>query len=241
MARGVFTLEIEQALRLGQIDLAVHSLKDLPTEPVPGIVIGAISERIDVSDAVISRSGIRAAGASRGRCHRHQQPPACSPASSHAVGFPAGIDSWQCRNPHSQDHRSQTAPMMPRCWRPLASSASTCSMPRSKNSRWTSCFPPPARVRWRCSAATMIAPSQFLSAIDEPRGPARHQRRAGVSLRSRRRVLRAYRLLRRAALATPAAAWPHRGAGRHRSGRCRSSSASIFDEAGAIAAGAYLR
>ena len=55
--KGVFTLEIEQALRLGQIDLAVHSLKDLPTEPVPGIVIGAIPERADVSDAVISRSG----------------------------------------------------------------------------------------------------------------------------------------------------------------------------------------
>jgi hydroxymethylbilane synthase len=57
--KGLFTLEIEQALRLGQIDLAVHSLKDLPTEPVPGIVIGAISERADVSDAVISRSGAR--------------------------------------------------------------------------------------------------------------------------------------------------------------------------------------
>ncbi len=50
-------MEIEQALRLGQIDLAVHSLKDLPTEPVPGIVIGAIPERVDVSDAVITRSG----------------------------------------------------------------------------------------------------------------------------------------------------------------------------------------
>ncbi len=55
--KGVFTLEIEQALRLGEIDLAVHSLKDLPTEPIPGIVIGAIPERVDVSDAVISRSG----------------------------------------------------------------------------------------------------------------------------------------------------------------------------------------
>ncbi len=55
--KGLFTLEIEQALRLGRIDLAVHSLKDLPTEPVPGIVIGAIPERFDVSDAIVSRSG----------------------------------------------------------------------------------------------------------------------------------------------------------------------------------------
>jgi hydroxymethylbilane synthase len=55
--KGLFTLEIEQALRLGAIDLAVHSLKDLPTDPVPDIVIGAIPERADVADAVISRSG----------------------------------------------------------------------------------------------------------------------------------------------------------------------------------------
>jgi hydroxymethylbilane synthase len=55
--KGVFTLEIEEALRAGEIDLAVHSLKDLPTEPVPGIVIGAVPERVSVSDVLISRSG----------------------------------------------------------------------------------------------------------------------------------------------------------------------------------------
>jgi hydroxymethylbilane synthase len=54
---GLFTLEIEEALRAGTIDLAVHSLKDLPTDPIPGIVIGAIPERVDVRDALISRSG----------------------------------------------------------------------------------------------------------------------------------------------------------------------------------------
>jgi hydroxymethylbilane synthase len=55
--KGLFTLEIEDALRAGEIDLAVHSLKDLPTEPAPGIVIGAVPERATVSDALISRSG----------------------------------------------------------------------------------------------------------------------------------------------------------------------------------------
>jgi hydroxymethylbilane synthase len=54
---GLFTLEIEEALRAGTIDLAVHSLKDLPTDPIPGIVIGAIPERVDVRDVLISRSG----------------------------------------------------------------------------------------------------------------------------------------------------------------------------------------
>lgn len=57
--KGVFTLEIEEALRAERIDLAVHSLKDLPTEPVPGIVIGAIPGRVRVTDAFISRSGQR--------------------------------------------------------------------------------------------------------------------------------------------------------------------------------------
>ncbi|MCA9860642.1 MAG: hydroxymethylbilane synthase [Thermomicrobiales bacterium] len=56
-SKGLFTLEIEDALRAGEIDLAVHSLKDLPTDPVPGIVIGAISERVAVTDSLISRSG----------------------------------------------------------------------------------------------------------------------------------------------------------------------------------------
>ncbi len=55
--KGLFTLEIEDALRAGDIDLAVHSLKDLPVESSPGIRIGAIPERVSVQDALISRSG----------------------------------------------------------------------------------------------------------------------------------------------------------------------------------------
>lgn len=56
--KGLFTQEIQEALRAGEIDLAVHSLKDLPTEPAPGIVIGAIPERVTVSDVLISRSEV---------------------------------------------------------------------------------------------------------------------------------------------------------------------------------------
>lgn len=57
--KGVFTIELEQALRDGAIDLAVHSLKDLPTADVEGIVIGAIPERASPLDVFISRSGLR--------------------------------------------------------------------------------------------------------------------------------------------------------------------------------------
>jgi len=53
--KGMFTKEIEEALAAGQIDLAVHSLKDLPTELPPGFEIAAITERQDPRDAFCSR------------------------------------------------------------------------------------------------------------------------------------------------------------------------------------------
>jgi len=56
-ARGVFVGEIEQALLDGRVDLAVHSMKDLPTEETPGLVIAAIPQRDDPSDAIVSRLG----------------------------------------------------------------------------------------------------------------------------------------------------------------------------------------
>lgn len=53
--KGVFTAELEAALRDRRIDCAVHSLKDLPTEPPAGLVIGAITERANPADALVSR------------------------------------------------------------------------------------------------------------------------------------------------------------------------------------------
>lgn len=52
--KGVFTAELEQALRAREIDLAVHSLKDLPVEAPEGIAIGAICFRADPRDVLIS-------------------------------------------------------------------------------------------------------------------------------------------------------------------------------------------
>jgi hydroxymethylbilane synthase len=52
--RGVFTREIEDALRKGSIDLAVHSLKDLPTRIAEGLELGAVLEREDPRDAFLS-------------------------------------------------------------------------------------------------------------------------------------------------------------------------------------------
>lgn len=52
--KGLFTKELDNALLRGEIDLAVHSLKDLPTTLPEGIVISAITERWDPRDALIS-------------------------------------------------------------------------------------------------------------------------------------------------------------------------------------------
>jgi len=51
--KGFFTKEIEDALLDNRIDLAVHSLKDLPTEGVPGLTVAAIPEREDPSDMLL--------------------------------------------------------------------------------------------------------------------------------------------------------------------------------------------
>lgn len=55
--RGVFATRLREALLAGQCDLLVHSLKDLPTEPAPGLVIAAIPPREDARDVVITRDG----------------------------------------------------------------------------------------------------------------------------------------------------------------------------------------
>jgi len=51
---GVFTKEIQRALLDGRVDVAVHSLKDLPTIPVPNLVLGAVPERGPTGDAFVS-------------------------------------------------------------------------------------------------------------------------------------------------------------------------------------------
>lgn len=57
--KGAFTAELEAALSERRIDVAVHSLKDLPTEDAAGLTIGAILERADPADVLVTRSGLQ--------------------------------------------------------------------------------------------------------------------------------------------------------------------------------------
>jgi len=52
--KGLFTKEIDEALLAGVVDLAVHSIKDLPSRLPEGLIIAAVLPRADVRDAFIS-------------------------------------------------------------------------------------------------------------------------------------------------------------------------------------------
>jgi len=64
--KGMFTKEIEEALQQGRIDLAVHSLKDLPTELPPAFELAAIPAREDVRDVLLAQSFATPADLPRG-------------------------------------------------------------------------------------------------------------------------------------------------------------------------------
>src|SRR5687767_9766245 len=55
--KGLFTNELEQALLSGKVDAAVHSLKDLPMQDTPGIVVAAIPERVAAHDVLVGAEG----------------------------------------------------------------------------------------------------------------------------------------------------------------------------------------
>ncbi len=55
LPKGLFTAELERALLAGAIDLAVHSLKDLPVDDPPGLAVAAVPERASAHDVLITR------------------------------------------------------------------------------------------------------------------------------------------------------------------------------------------
>ena len=55
---GVFVTALRDALRAGEVDLAVHSFKDLPTAPAEGLVVAAVPVREDPRDVLVARDGL---------------------------------------------------------------------------------------------------------------------------------------------------------------------------------------
>jgi len=55
---GVFVAAVREAVLRGEADIAVHSLKDLPTEPAPGLVVAALPRRQDPRDVLVTRDGL---------------------------------------------------------------------------------------------------------------------------------------------------------------------------------------
>ena len=58
---GVFVSALRESLLAGEVDLAVHSLKDLPTAAMPGITLAAVPARDDPRDALVGRDGVKLA------------------------------------------------------------------------------------------------------------------------------------------------------------------------------------
>lgn len=56
---GVFVSALRESLSRGEVDLAVHSLKDLPTAPAEGLTVAAVPSRVDPRDALVARDGLR--------------------------------------------------------------------------------------------------------------------------------------------------------------------------------------
>lgn len=64
--KGLFVKEIEEALLEGSVNLAVHSLKDMPTEIASGLILGAVTKRRESYDAFISRKRVTFSGLKKG-------------------------------------------------------------------------------------------------------------------------------------------------------------------------------
>ena len=86
--KGLFTKEIENALLDDSIDLAVHSLKDVPTKLAGGLMIGAITEREDVRDVFISHPKRTTGRSTPSRKTDRSPPGACGEDASFSTSAP---------------------------------------------------------------------------------------------------------------------------------------------------------
>ena len=96
--KGLFTKELETALARGKIDCAVHSLKDLPTEGSPALVLAAVLPREDPRDALVlspTSGAVGLADLTRGIARWHVEPEASSATARASTRSRCGGSSRQ--------------------------------------------------------------------------------------------------------------------------------------------------
>ena len=93
---------LRDALLAGEVDLAVHSLKDLPTYPEPGIMLAAVPTREDPRDVVVARDGLTLGELPAGQQGRHRLAAPGRAAPCPRPRFGRGRHPWQRRYPDRQ-------------------------------------------------------------------------------------------------------------------------------------------
>ncbi len=86
-SKGMFTKEIEEALAEGRVDLAVHSLKDLPTELPEPFALAATPQARGSARCICVSEVCESGGAAAGRARGHQQPAAAGAVDGAEAGY----------------------------------------------------------------------------------------------------------------------------------------------------------
>ena len=151
---GVFVSALREALAAGEVDVAVHSYKDLPTAPDPRLVIAAVPQREDPRDALVARDGMvlgelpHGARVGTGSPRRKAQLTRSAWASTSSPSA-ATSTRGSARSPRASWTRSW--------WpRPGCGGSAGSTRPRSCSTRCR-CSPPPRRARSPSSAAQKSA------------------------------------------------------------------------------------
>jgi hydroxymethylbilane synthase len=182
----LFTKELEVDLRKGKTDLAVHSLKDLPTDSPAGLIVAAVLEREDPRDALVLNRGImgqslddlpRGSRVGTSSLRRRAQCCACAPISrspSCVATCRRGSGRWTraaCtrRSSRGRDCTGWRAPahhLLPRCaaWLPAAGQGRSPYRTRDDDDR----HPRHRRIaQRRCRRCAPCAPNvPFLQALE---------------------------------------------------------------------------
>ena len=141
---GVFVAALREALLRNECDVAVHSLKDLPTGAAVGLTLAATPRRVDVRDVLCARDGLKLADLPAGRHRGHRLTAARCPAPRRTAG------------PADPGHpRQRGYPPWPRCPDCRATPRTRwCPASPATSTPWSS--PPPD---WSGSAGSTPSPS----------------------------------------------------------------------------------